>query len=103
MLHLFISYFFLWKKTKRSSRLAPLTRRYGRCCTTFFSIVYIMVISVEFAWVAMGSVFYHKYIPEVHLRNFPLICLTYVICSWVEIVFLPSLFLFCTCLPPLSL
>ena len=62
------------------------------CWTTLFSILYITVLAVEFSWMIIGSVFY-KYVTEVHLVWFHVFALTYLICCWVEIVFLPTTFL----------
>lgn len=66
--------------------------RYDVCWTTMFSILYITVLAVEFAWMIIGSVFY-SYVSEVPLAWFHIFALTYLICGWVEIVFLPTTFL----------
>ena len=60
--------------------------------TTLFSILYITILAVEFSWMIIGTVFF-KYVSEVQLSWFSIFALTYMICSWVEIVFLPTLFL----------
>lgn len=99
VLHFFISFFFLWKKKKQSSFPLLFTSSYGNGYLIFYSIIYITILSVEFAWVLIGSIFYSKYVPAVSLPSFPLVILTYIICSWVELIFLPSLFLFRTILP----
>lgn len=102
VLHLFISFFFLKKKTRRSQSSLLFTSSYGSGYTTCYSIIYITILSVEFSWVVIGSVFYSKYVPDVPLRNFPLVILIYIICSWVGLAFLPALFLVRTALlsPP---
>lgn len=67
-------------------------RRYDVCWTTMFSILYITVLAIEFSWMVIGSVFY-KYVAEVELTWFHIFALTYLICCWLEIVFLPTTFL----------
>lgn len=66
--------------------------RYDVCWTTLFSILYITVLAIEFSWMVIGSVFY-KYVAEVNLTWFHIFALTYLICCWLEIVFLPTTFL----------
>ena len=99
VLHLFISFFFLKKKTRLFQFPRLFTSSYGSGYTTCYSIIYITVLSVEFSWVVIGSVFYSKYVPDVPLRNFPLVILIYIICSWVGLAFLPALVLVRTALP----
>ncbi len=43
----------------------------------------------------VGSVFSSRYISEVHLKNFSIFSRTYLILCWLELAFLPGLFLAC--------
>lgn len=63
--------------------------------TTFYSIIYIFLLGIEFSWVVIGSVFFTKYIGDVTLPSFHILSLVYIIISWVELAFLPTLFLVC--------
>lgn len=43
----------------------------------------------------VGSFFSGRYIPEVNLKNFSIVSRTYLILCWLELSFLPGLFLAC--------
>ena len=76
--------------------LSPLSTRHGISYTTLLSIVYIFLLAIEFSWMVIGTIFINRYAEEVSLVNFYMVAWIYLILCWLEILFLPALFLFCT-------
>ena len=58
--------------------------------------MYIFLLAIEFSWMVIGTIFINRYAEEVSLTNFYMVAWIYLILGWLEILFLPSLFLFCT-------
>ena len=75
--------------------------RHGISYTTLLSIIYIFLLAIEFSWMVIGTIFINRYAEEVTLANFYMVAWIYLILGWLEILFLPALFLFCTLQSPL--